>query len=49
MEEEKGGKRGVFKKKRRHSEKIYSDMKFLCKYIEMKPEEASLDTSDHNV
>ena len=45
----KRGQRGIFKNKRRPSRKIYCDMKFICKYIEMKAAEAGFDTSDRNL
>jgi hypothetical protein len=48
-DQEKRGLRETFKNKRRPSRKIYSDMKFICKYIETKASEASLDTSDRNL
>jgi hypothetical protein len=47
--QEKRGLRENFKTKRRPSRKIYSDMKFICKYIETKASEALLDTSDRNL
>jgi hypothetical protein len=43
---EKRSQRGKHINKRRPSRKIFSDMKFICSYIESKASEAGVDTSD---
>jgi hypothetical protein len=48
-DEEKRGQRGIHINNRRPSRKIYSDMKFLCNYIEQKASDAGLDTLDRSL
>ena len=46
------GHGGNNKEKRRPSRKIYSDIKYLCKYIELKGREAGINIDDrslHNI
>jgi hypothetical protein len=43
---EKRSQRGKHIDKRRPSRKIFSDMKFICNYIESKASDAGVDTSD---
>ena len=43
---EKRSQTGKFRNQRRPSRKIFSDIKFLCKYIESKASEAGVDTTD---
>ena len=46
---EKRGQRGIHINKRRPSQKIYSDMKFLCSYIKQKASNAGLDRMDRSL
>jgi hypothetical protein len=48
-DEKKRGQRGIHINKRQPSRKIYSDMKFLCNYIEQKASDAGLDTLDRSL
>jgi hypothetical protein len=48
-DEEERGQRGIHINKRRPSRKIYSDMKFLCSYMEQKASDAGLDRMDQSL
>ena len=42
------GHTGKFKEQRRGSSKIFSDLKYLCKYIEQKASEAGMELNDRS-
>ena len=48
-ENEKRGSKGKFKNNRRPGQKVYSDIKFLCNFIEDVAKGAGLDASDKSI